>query len=81
MANRFEAAHSTLAASGADGFIGEGDALHNYHLFDVTVDEGDTEIEPDAVGDELGWEAVAVEGSSWLIVLPCRKLAPSRHPR
>ena len=56
-----------LEAPLPDGFIRKYDAALGHELFDVTITEGKTKIEPDTMTDNLRRETEAfVIGSRWL---------------
>jgi len=44
----------------ADGFVGEDDPAFEQHFLDEAQAEWEPEIEPDGVGDDLRWEAMAL---------------------
>jgi hypothetical protein len=44
---------SELEAPFADSFVGEGDAPHGHQLLDVAIAEGEAEVQPHAVADDL----------------------------
>jgi hypothetical protein len=57
-----------LAAPLADRFIGDDDATGEQELFHIAVAEAKPEIEPDAVADDLRWEAVMLIAiSGWCV--------------
>jgi hypothetical protein len=43
-----------------DGFIGDNDAAFGEDFFDTAKAQGMPVVKPDAVGDDLGWEAAAM---------------------
>jgi hypothetical protein len=47
-----------LAAPLPHRFVGHDDAVGEQELFHVAVAEAEGEIQPDAVADDLGWEAM-----------------------
>ena len=44
----------------ADGFVGDDDPTGEQQLFDISIAEAEAEIEPDAVADDLGREAMVL---------------------
>lgn len=49
-----------LATSSSNGLAGEGDATHGPHLLNIAVAEIESEIGPDAVGDNFWRETMTV---------------------
>ena len=49
-----------LEAPFSDSLIGEGDAAHRYHFFDIAKAERKAKIQPHAMADNLGREAMTM---------------------
>jgi hypothetical protein len=49
-----------LPAPLPDGFIGHNDAPGEQPLFDIAIAETEAEVQPDAMADDLNWEAVVL---------------------
>jgi hypothetical protein len=49
-----------LAISRADRFIGDDDPTGEQQLFDIALDEAEMEVQPDAIAENLGREAVVL---------------------
>ena len=43
----------------SDRLIGEGDTATGHHLFDIAKAQGEAKVEPDAMTDDFGREAMA----------------------
>jgi hypothetical protein len=43
-----------------DRLVGDDDSSGEQQLFDITVAEAETEVEPDAVTDDLGWKSMVL---------------------
>ncbi len=50
---------SELDAPETDCFSADGDASFSQEVFDISVAEIEAIVEPDCVGDDVGWESVA----------------------
>ena len=60
---------ATLQAPGVDGpkldtpeanrFMADNNATLSQNIFDIPVAEAESEVEPDDVADDIGWETVA----------------------
>jgi len=53
---------TTARATTAHRFVGQSDASLGHQLFDVTIAEGETIIEPDTVTNDLGRKAIPFVG-------------------
>jgi hypothetical protein len=54
-----------LLAPLPDRFVGDDDSTSEQQLFDIAIAEAEAEVEPDAVADDLGREAVVFVPVDW----------------
>jgi hypothetical protein len=46
----------------ADGLAADGDTAFSQEIFDIPVAEIEPEVEPDCIGNDIGWEAETFTG-------------------
>ena len=49
---------SKLSAPGSNGFVGYGDAALSEQILDIAKPQSEPMVQPDGMGDDLGWKAV-----------------------
>ncbi len=61
-ANAFGVASAESLAPCSDRLVGHGDAAFGHQFLDIAIADGEPKIQPDAVADDFGREAVAAVG-------------------
>ena len=56
----FRVESTEFDAPQSDGFVADSYTAFSQKVFDITVAEIESVIEPDGVGDDIGWESVTL---------------------